>query len=184
MSISGVGPSAAGYASSAAKQDSPTASDAAEPTNVSTPSPATTVVWGERPASEISLYTGTVSSLPISVTAAPQLFVQADKDHDNALSLEEFKNQLKRVGVSSEAATQLFNSLNTSKGKNLSLDDFVNGVVSTNKAGNSVFQDLYVSYTTDEDGKFDMAIFNSLMAQGESVAGQYWAKHPELQRRG
>jgi hypothetical protein len=60
---------------------------------------------------------------------------------------------------------------------------FVKGVVATNAKGNSVFQNLLTSYTSGADGKFSPAAFDAFMAQGASVATQYWTAHPELQQR-
>jgi len=119
----------------------------------------------------------------MSVAAAPEIFAQGDADLDNSLSLVEFTHQMKRVGLSSGDAKKLFEDLNVSKNANLSLDDFVKGVVATNSKGSSVFQELYGSYTSDENGIFDPQSFESFMSKGSAVAQQYWALHPELQQR-
>jgi len=132
---------------------------------------------------DVVMYTGKMSSMPMSVASAPQLFVQADKDHDGKLSLDEFTDQLKRVGVSADDAKKMFQSFNKSNGSEMSIDDFVNGVVATNAGGSSVYQDLYLSYTAGTDGKYDMGVDAAFMAQGASTAQAYWTKHPELQRR-
>jgi len=88
---------------------------------------------------DVVMYTGKMSSMPMSVASAPQLFVQADKDHDGKLSLDEFTDQLKRVGVSADDAKKMFQSFNKSNGSEMSIDDFVNGVVATNAGGSSVY---------------------------------------------
>jgi Ca2+-binding EF-hand superfamily protein len=186
MSISSVGPAAATYTAvgpQSSTDESPAATPPA-PAPSDTTRPSTTVTLSDRSVSEIvPAYLDKTKSMPMSVAAAPQLFAQADANHDNTLSLEEFTDQLKRVGVNSDAAKQLFDSINSSKGNKLSIDDFVNGVVATNAKGNGVFQDLLSSYTSDADGKFSVGAFDSFMAQGASVANQYWAEHPELQQR-
>jgi hypothetical protein len=186
MSISGLGSSTAAFtAVPAPSNDEPAAAAVVAPTPDET-SPAAIVTLSENTIPDISqysVYTGTVRSMPMSVAAAPQLFAEADTNHDNSLSLEEFTEQLKLVGVSTDAAAQLFDNLNKSKSDTLSIDDFVNGVVSTNAKGNQVFQDLYSFYTSDEAGKFSMDAFDSFMAQGANVADHYWALHPELQQR-
>lgn len=183
MSVSGVNSSTSpsAPATTAKREESSVmASNATPPVE---PKPSTVVTLGDGTVSEVSTYTGKLSSMPMSVATAPEIFVQGDADHDNSLSLNEFTQQMKRVGVSSDAAAKLFEELNVSKTKNLSLDDFVKGVVSTNAKGSSVFQDLYVLYTSDKDGKFSPEAEKSFIAQGAMVAQQYWTKHPELQRR-
>lgn len=183
MSITGLGSSAASYvAPSPPKSDeSPATPDLITDGNATIPSTLVTLSGGI--ASEVSVYSVQPSGTPMSVTAAPELFVQADKDNDSELSLEEFTEQLKQVGVSAENAAKLFDSINTSKSKNLSLEDYVNGVASSNSNDNSVFQALFVSYTSDKDGQFSVEAFKAFRAQGASVASQYWAQHPELQQR-
>lgn len=196
MSISSVGGPAADYSTPAAPAsagDPTSTAPATAPASatdstpaVSAPSrPSTTVTLSDGREIEVDvvMYTGKITSMPMSVASAPQLFVQADKDHDGKLSLDEFTDQLKRVGVNADEAKTMFQSFNKSKGKEMSIDDFVDGVVATNAGGNSAYQDLYVSYTAGVDGKYDMGVDAAYMAQGASTAAAYWAKHPELQRR-
>jgi hypothetical protein len=194
MSISSVGGPAADYSNptaAATGSDATGAALAAAPAADSAPAapapsrPSTTVKLSDGREIEVDvvMYTGKVTSMPMSVASAPQLFVQADKDGDGKLSLDEFTDQLKRVGVSADEAKTMFQSFNKSKGKEMSIDDFVDGVVATNAGGNSVYQNLYVSYTAGADGKYDMGADAAYMAQGASTAAAYWAKHPELQRR-
>jgi len=182
MSITGLGSSAASYvAPSAPKSDESPANPVFTEEGHDTV-PSTLVTLGGGGVSEVSVYSGKLGSIPMSVTAAPELFVQADKDNDNELSLEEFTEQLKQVGVSAENAEKLFDSINVSKGKKLSIDDYVNGVAS-NSNGTSAFQALFASYTSDKNGKFSIEAFAAFKAQGASVASRYWAQHPELQQR-
>jgi hypothetical protein len=194
MSISSVGgpvadystpaaPATANVAASAAPATVPASDSAPAAPASSRPSTTVTLSDGREIEVEVVMYTGKVTSMPMSVASAPQLFVQADKDHDGKLSLDEFTDQLKRVGVSADEAKTMFQSFNKSKGKEMSIDDFVDGVVATNAAGNSAYQNLYVSYTAGADGKYDMGVDAAYMAQGASTAAAYWAKHPELQRR-
>jgi hypothetical protein len=189
MSISSVGSSAADYSTPAAPATSIDADSAAADAATSQPSaapassPATTVTLSDGTVSNVVLYTGKMTSMPMSVAAAPQLFFAADKDHDGKLSLGEFTDQMKRAGMTSDQAKQLYQQFNKSKGKELSIDDYVDGVVATNTSGNSAFQDVYLSYTSGTDGKYDVNVDNAFMAQGASTAAAYWAKHPELQRR-
>ncbi|MDB6145166.1 MAG: hypothetical protein JWP80_4210 [Pseudomonas sp.] len=190
MSISSVGSSAADYSTPAApatgSNDAASAAPdpaASQPPAAPAPSPSTTVTLSDGTVSNVVLYSGKMTSMPMSVAAAPQLFFAADKDHDGKLSLDEFTNQMKRVGMTSDEAKQLYQQFNKSKGKELSIDDYVDGVVATNTSGSSAFQDVYLSYTSGKDGKYDMAVDNAFMAQGASTAAAYWAKHPELQRR-
>lgn len=183
MAVSGVNSSTSAYTSTTvAKPEDSTPSIPAS-SGSTEPQPSTTVTLSDGTVSEVSTYTGKLSSMPMSVATAPEIFVQGDTDHDNSLSLQEFTQQLNRVGVSSDAAAKLFDEINTSKNANLSLDDFVNGVVAANKKGNSVFQDLFTLYTSDQNGKSSLEAFNTFMAQGAAVANQYWTEHPELQRR-
>lgn len=183
MTISGINSSTSSYtANAAAKADEQAASTPAKSVP-SEPQPSTVVTLSDGSVSEVSTYSGKLSSMPMIVATAPEIFVQGDADNDNALSLEEFTEQLKRVGVSSDAAAKLFDEINTSKSSGLSIDEFVKGVVATNAKGDSVFQDLYSFYTSDESGKYSPEAFDSFMAQGATVARQYWAEHPELQQR-
>lgn len=194
MSISSLGGPAADYPTPAAPvtgSDSVSTGPATAAVADSTPAmppaarPSTTVTLsdGREIEVEVVMYTGKVSSMPMSVASAPQLFVQADKDQDGKLSLDEFTDQLKRVGVNADDAKKLFQSFNKSKGSEMSIDDFVDGVVATNAGGSSVYQDLYASYTSGADGKYSMQVDAAYMAQGASTAAAYWTRHPELQRR-
>jgi Ca2+-binding EF-hand superfamily protein len=183
MTISGINSSTSSYtANAAAKADEQAASTTAKSVP-SEPQRSTVVTLSDGSVSEVSTYSGKLSSMPMSVATAPEIFVQGDADHDNVLSLEEFTKQLKRVGVSSDAAAKLFDEINTSKSSGLSIDEFVKGVVATNAKGDSVFQDLYSLYTSDQSGKYRPEAFDSFIAQGATVARQYWAEHPELQQR-
>lgn len=194
MSISSLGGPAADYSTPAAPANTneaasatPTSAPAADSTPAAPaparPSTTVTLSDGREIEVDVVMYTGKVTSMPMSVASAPQLFVQADKDHDGKLSLDEFTDQLKLVGVSADEAKTMFQNFNKSKGKEMSIDDFVDGVVATNAGGSSAYQDLYVSYTAGTDGKYDMGVDAAYMAQGASTAATYWAKHPELQRR-
>lgn len=192
MSISSVSGPAADYSTPAAPAPAsdtasaaPQVAPAPDPASAAPARPSTTVTLSDGREIEVDvvMYTGKVTSMPMSVASAPQLFVQADKDRDGKLSLDEFTDQLKRVGVSADEAKTMFQSFNKSKSKEMSIDDFVDGVVATNTGGSSVYQDLYLSYTAGADGKYDMGVDAAYMAQGVSTASAYWAKHPELQRR-
>lgn len=183
MSVSGVNSSTSPYTPATTAKQGDSSSTVPSDSSSSQPTPSSVVTLSDGTVSEVSTYSGKLSSMPMSVATAPEIFVQGDADHDNSLSLDEFTQQMKKVGVSSDVAAKLFDDINVSKNTKLSLDDFVKGVVATNAKGNSVFQDLYVMYTAGKDGKFSFEASAAFMAQGAAVAQQYWSQHPELQQR-
>lgn len=184
MPIFGLGSSLGGYtAVQPTAQQTVTEAPVAASTDADEPRPSTTVTLTNGSVSEVNAYTGALNGTPLSITASPQLFVQADKNNDLSLSLEEFTDQMARIGVSQDDAAQLFDSINVSRNAKLSLDDFVTGVAATNAQGNDVFQKLYMSYISHQDGTFDERLLSAFMDKGASVAAQYWGAHPDLQRR-
>jgi hypothetical protein len=145
--------------------------------------PSTIVTLGSGNVAEVSVYSGKLSSVPMSSASAPELFVQADSDGNGSLSREEFARQLKRVGADDAKATALFDSFNTSKNAELTLDDYVKTVTSSDTDTRNLFQSLFASYTTDESGNFSIQEFANFKSQGAAVAAEYWHAHPGLQQR-
>ncbi len=189
MAISSVGGTSTAFAAQASSsadgedQKAGTTDSAVEPAAAES-SPSAVVSLGNTLPADIQLYTGKLSMIPMSSLTAPQIFVKTDQDGDGKINFKEFSEQLKRTGTSEAAAKVLFDSFKKSKGGTISLDDFVDGVVAANKNGSSVFQDLYSSYVSGSDGKFDIATSDAFMASGGSVVTDYFTRHPEMQRRG
>ncbi|WP_322071584.1 EF-hand domain-containing protein [Paraburkholderia bannensis] len=118
--------------------------------------------------------TQTLRATPMAVAWAPQMFVQGDKNNDDALSLDEFQAQLSRVGVGADDAKQLFSSFDTSDDGLVSLTEFVTGVSRSISSGNQVFNDLMDSYTRDSDGNLDQSKTDSFLSAGQSKAETFW----------
>lgn len=146
----------------------------------SSSTPSTSVTLSDGSVSEVSVYSGNLKMVPMSVVTAPQLFVQGDIDGDNLLSRDEFATQLKLVGVNDVEAAQLFDEFSHSKSDALSLDDYVQGIIAANKQGNDVFQRLFSVYTSGKEGGLDQDAFPAFVAAGASLAAQYWRDHPGI----
>ncbi|OCX25490.1 hypothetical protein BBI10_02020 [Pseudomonas graminis] len=110
------------------------------------------------------------SSMPLSEAWGPQLLVQGDKDKDNKLSISEFANQLKRVGVSLNTAKKLFESFDVSNSGTLSVDEFVAGIKSYNATGGNIFHDFARSYTQDDQSA------TAFLREGLSAGNAYWGR--------
>lgn len=145
--------------------------------------PSTIVTLGQGSISEVSVYSDTLSSIPLSLASAPELFVQADTNGNGSLSRDEFASQLKRAGVDRRKATAMFDSFNVSKKAELTLNDYVMAIRGSDTETRNVFQNLFTSYTTDQTGQFSTQQFASFKAQGAAVADQYWHAYQELQQR-
>ncbi|WP_321916205.1 EF-hand domain-containing protein [Paraburkholderia sp. J11-2] len=102
------------------------------------------------------------------------MFVQGDKNNDDALSLDEFQAQLSRAGVGADDAKQLFSSFDTSDDGQVSLTEFVTGVSKSISSGSQVFNDLLDSYTRDADGNLDQTKADNFLSAGLSLAETFW----------
>jgi hypothetical protein len=118
--------------------------------------------------------TQTLRATPLAVAWAPQMFVQGDKNGDDALSLDEFQTQLSRAGVGADDAKQLFKSFDTSDDGLVSLTEFVTGVHNSIASGSQVFNDLLDSYTRDSNGNLDQSKTDNFLSSGQSLAETFW----------
>ncbi|MDB6145183.1 MAG: hypothetical protein JWP80_4227 [Pseudomonas sp.] len=111
---------------------------------------------------------GVANVRPLSVVWAPAFFVNAAADPDKGLTSDEFASELSGVGVDADEAKKLFDSFDKSKDGSLSMNEFVDGVTADNASGKSRFQDLAMSYATNETA------MNALMDKGGTAVDQYW----------
>jgi hypothetical protein len=119
-----------------------------------------------------------VSSTPLAVAWAPQLFSEADVDGDGKLTSSEFADQLKRVGVSAAEAQKMFSSFDTSKDGTVSLAEFVQGVQVNISSGSTIYSQLAGSYISGQGGGNDAQSINQFLANGASEAEKYWSMRP------
>lgn len=171
---------------SATQPASQTAADtppSSTPQSETTVRPSTTVTLSSGVKAEVSVYSAGLSGTPMSVTSAPELFVQGDTDGNGSLSRDEFAKQLKRVGISDAQAGTIFDNFNSSKNAEMTLDDYVQGIMKSDKETSKVFQALFASYTSNANSQFNTQEFMKFKSQGASVAAKYWQSHPEIQQR-
>jgi hypothetical protein len=111
---------------------------------------------------------GVANVRPMSVAWAPALFVNAAADPSKGLTSDEFSTELSKVGVDEDTAKKLFDSFDKSKDGTLSMDEFVDGVTADNASGHSRFQDLALSYASNQTS------MNALMDKGSDAIDEYW----------
>jgi Ca2+-binding EF-hand superfamily protein len=118
-----------------------------------------------------------LSAMPLTVAWAPQLFVQADANRDNQLTVGEFTDQLSRIGETADTAKALFSKFDTDDDGKLSIDEFVHGVQSNvATGGGALFSRLIDFYTVNPNDKDDKQPLNDFLAAGLAVANAYWSK--------
>ena len=179
MSISGISSpigSFVGHATEATKT-LPAASDPAstDSSGVGISPSSSVVTLSNGQSSNVTSGSVTLSGMPLAVAWAPQLFVQADADHDNKLTGTEFANLMKRGGMTTAAAQTLFQSFDLSNDGTLSMNEFVQGVAAVQASGNTAFGKVIDSYTTSQDGNLNQQSMQNFLSAGQSEAEKYWA---------